>query len=98
MRFQPPSPAPTITRVTIHENACLWPLTHPVTAARTGLSAPPVAVAWGLTEVVISPDSSFSHPWTRTSHGPSAPGATRTPGLRFRKPPLYPPELQGRNL
>ena len=24
--------------------------------------------------------------------------ATRTPGLRFRKPPLYPPELQGRNL
>src|SRR5882762_7277999 len=26
----------------------------------------------------------------------SAPGVTRTPGQRFRKPLLYPPELQGR--
>src|SRR5882762_7603891 len=26
---------------------------------------------------------------------PSAPGVTRTPGQRFRKPLLYPPELQG---
>src|SRR3970040_836307 len=25
----------------------------------------------------------------------SAPGVTRTPGQRFRKPLLYPPELQG---
>src|SRR3989442_16008001 len=25
----------------------------------------------------------------------SAPGVTRTPGQRFRKPVLYPPELQG---
>src|SRR5256885_14767011 len=25
-----------------------------------------------------------------------APGVTRTPGQRFRKPLLYPPELQGR--
>jgi hypothetical protein len=25
-----------------------------------------------------------------------APGVTRTPGTRFRKPLLYPPELQGR--
>src|SRR5512140_273653 len=30
----------------------------------------------------------------RTSY---APGVTRTPGQRFRKPLLYPPELQGRN-
>src|SRR5947209_9608212 len=26
----------------------------------------------------------------------SAPGVTRTPGQRFRKPLLYPPELRGR--
>src|SRR5881296_710625 len=29
------------------------------------------------------------------SASPSAPGVTRTPGQRFRKPLLYPPELQG---
>jgi hypothetical protein len=29
------------------------------------------------------------------SRSPSAPGVTRTPGQRFRKPLLYPPELRG---
>ena len=28
----------------------------------------------------------------------SAPGVTRTPDLRFRKPPLYPPELRAQVL
>ena len=28
----------------------------------------------------------------------STPGATRTPDTRFRKPLLYPPELQGHHL
>src|SRR5438034_9574669 len=32
---------------------------------------------------------------TSSSTPPSAPGVTRTPGQRFRKPLLYPPELQG---
>src|SRR3989454_12635166 len=32
--------------------------------------------------------------WIRSA-SPSAPGVTRTPGQRFRKPLLYPPELQG---
>jgi len=27
--------------------------------------------------------------------GSGAPGVIRTPGLRFRKPSLYPPELRG---
>ncbi len=33
--------------------------------------------------------------WRKLS---GTPGATRTPDTRFRKPLLYPPELQGRNL
>src|SRR2546430_330218 len=42
-------------------------------------------------------------PSSRTSQPPKpafkrAPGVTRTPGQRFRKPLLYPPELQGLSL
>lgn len=33
-----------------------------------------------------------------TSEAASAPGVTRTPGQRFRKPLLYPPELQGQSV
>ena len=33
--------------------------------------------------------------YTLTDKGGGDPGVTRTPGLRFRKPPLYPAELRG---
>src|SRR5216684_8481126 len=80
--------------------ACLWLLIQFVSQASALDSATAgrpagdavvavvaIAVLTASRDVAASPSS---------PQPPSAPGVTRTPGQRFRKPLLYPPELQGR--
>jgi hypothetical protein len=46
--------------------------------------------------LLIDVSSCFSRPTLSAfARNGSAPGVTRTPGQRFRKPLLYPPELRG---
>src|SRR5713226_6604268 len=85
--------------------ACLWLLIQFVSQASALDSATAgrpagdavvavvaIAVLTASRDVAASPPSP---PSPASPQPPSAPGVTRTPGQRFRKPLLYPPELQG---
>src|SRR3989442_2620676 len=97
--FHHTSPPPTTRIAATHRDSCLCALIQPSTRVSASPSsttgrAVPTAIAIPLDPLVYRARCSI-HPLT--APGPSnAPGVTRTPGQRFRKPLLYPPELQGR--
>src|SRR3989454_8205098 len=93
--FHHTSPPPTTRITATHRDTCLCALIHAITRMSTSLSsATGRAVP---TDVAMPLDPLKSRACCSTPTPPvSAPGVTRTPGQRFRKPLLYPPELQGR--
>src|SRR6058998_1063265 len=95
--FQTNKPAPTMITALNQLVACLWALVHATTRSRNGSTCvtAPGCVTDCVAIWILSPLSPLLGV-SASLLGGRAPGVTRTPGQRFRKPLLYPPELQGR--
>src|SRR5262245_33419298 len=92
------SAAATTMADPIHDEAVRWVLAHSTSRLETcafpatGGVVAVAGVAFGLGVPRVTVAIASRRCPQVNSH---APGVTRTPGQRFRKPLLYPPELQG---
>src|SRR5207247_470553 len=78
----------------IQELSCLCRLTHATKRAENPSPVPPTTGATEAAVAFVAVAISVLF-YLGCSTNVHAPGVTRTPGQRFRKPLLYPPELQG---